>query len=158
MKFRLDSVQATKIDFQSETFSHSLTKTPIVEAFHVDVLSSTKPEKKFGIQFSFTIKNKNGKFILNLEMIAHFITDEIFTKEMIGSDMVLINAPAISFPYIRAFVSNLTLNSGYSPIFLPTYNFVQFAADKRARVDSGSDAQSEPKLIKKISINTKSKH
>lgn len=33
-----------------------------------------------------------------------------------------INAPAIIFPYIRSFVSSLTIQSGHKPIVLPTLN------------------------------------
>ena len=41
-----------------------------------------------------------------------------------------INAPAIAFPYLRSFLSILTMQAGYPPVMIPSVNFVEFA--KRA--------------------------
>ncbi len=38
------------------------------------------------------------------------------------SDYFLLNAPAIVFPYIRAYISTITIQSGLKPILLPTFN------------------------------------
>lgn len=37
------------------------------------------------------------------------------------------NAPAIIFPYIRAFVSSLSVQSGHKPILIPTLNLTGLA-------------------------------
>ena len=39
------------------------------------------------------------------------------------------NAPAILFPYIRAYISTLTNLSGYKPINLPTLNLTSLRED-----------------------------
>ena len=49
------------------------------------------------------------------------------TEDFKLSSFPKINAPAIAFPYLRAFVSNLTLQSGLEPVILPSINFVQLA-------------------------------
>ena len=55
-----------------------------------------------------------------------FITDEEITEDFKISHFPKINAPAIAYPYLRAFVSNLTLQSGVDPAMLPTINFIKF--------------------------------
>ena len=55
---------------------------------------------------------------------SHYVlVDEKFKQ----SDFLTINAPAIAFPYVRSYISNLTLQSGFSPIILPSVNFVKLA-------------------------------
>jgi len=56
----------------------------------------------------------------------NFETDEEITEEFKNSHFPKINAPAIAYPYLRAYVSNLTLQSGVTPVMLPTINFVKF--------------------------------
>jgi preprotein translocase subunit SecB len=42
-----------------------------------------------------------------------------------------ISSLSIIYPYIRAFVSNLTLQSGLSPIITPTINFIALAEQNK---------------------------
>lgn len=58
-----------------------------------------------------------------------FKIDEDISEEFKLSNFPKINAPAIAFPYLRAFVSNLTLQSGFEPIILPSINFVKLAEE-----------------------------
>ncbi|MBZ7675074.1 preprotein translocase subunit SecB, partial [Klebsiella grimontii] len=37
------------------------------------------------------------------------------------------NAPAIAYPYVRAFVATLLLNAGLESVSLPAVNFVEHA-------------------------------
>ena len=60
-----------------------------------------------------------------------FQMDENVTNDFRDSDFVKINAPAIAFPYLRSYISNLTLQSGFSPIILPSINFVEFAKQNK---------------------------
>ena len=41
------------------------------------------------------------------------------------------NAPAIAYPYLRAFVSTVMLNAGYPPLMLPSVNFVELNKKKK---------------------------
>lgn len=84
-------------------------------------------EKEFGISFEIDIKDV--EFNLLIEAIFIFKIDEKITEEFKVSDFPKINAPAIAFPYLRAYVSNLTLQSGYKPVMLPSINFVSLADD-----------------------------
>ena len=59
-----------------------------------------------------------------------FRLDEEITEEFKLSDFPKINAPAIAFPYLRALVSNITLQSGFDPVMLPSINFVKLAEER----------------------------
>jgi preprotein translocase subunit SecB len=80
------------------------------------------------------LDKKQSIFILNLGVVIKDsdklnieISSESFFKysnieeDKLGNFLYL-NAPAIMFPYIRAYISSLTVLSGINPINLPTLN------------------------------------
>lgn len=79
---------------------------------------------------SFNVKIEDQIFDLVLEAMFTFQVNEKITEEFKLSDFPKVNAPAIAFPYIRAYISNLTLQSGIDPVILPSINFVKLAEDK----------------------------
>ncbi|NCP98622.1 protein-export chaperone SecB [archaeon] len=81
--------------------------------------------KAFGVGFNIDIKDKD--FDLTIEALFMFSLDSEVTEEFKLSNFPKINAQAIAFPYLRAFVSNLTLQSGFDPVILPSINFVKLA-------------------------------
>ncbi|WP_340075495.1 protein-export chaperone SecB [Leptobacterium sp. I13] len=85
-------------------------------------------DKVFGVSFEIEINDKF--FDLTVEAIFMFRLDEEITEEFKLSNFPKINAPAIAFPYLRAYISNFTLQSGYDPVILPSINFVQMAKEK----------------------------
>ena len=96
--------------------------------------SNKKGDNTFGVKFKLTIKDKS--FNLFVEAVFHFeIIDEEITEEFKLSPFPKINAPAIAFPYLRAFISNLTLQSGLEPIILPSINFVELANKDKPQED-----------------------
>ena len=95
-------------------------------------------EEKLNISFSAQFSEENKKaFLLSFDVqIAHkdnllfkivfnaiFNTNEEIDEEFMKSSFVSINAPAIAYPYLRAFVSSLMTISGYDHLILPTINF-----------------------------------
>ena len=80
-------------------------------------------DNEFGIGFIIDIKD--SEFSITLEMLFIFQVDRIIDDKFKQSDFIKINAPAIAFPYIRSYISNLTLQSGFDPIILPSVNFVE---------------------------------
>ena len=87
-------------------------------------LFSNKNKFTFKIIFNLIINDR--EFDLNIEAMFNFETDEEITEEFKNSHFPKINAPAIAYPYLRAYVKNLTLQSGVTPVMLPTINFVKF--------------------------------
>ena len=88
--------------------------------------SDDEENNTFGVAFKLNINDRS--FDLIIEAFFNFeIVDEKITEDFKLSSFPKINAPAIAFPYLRAFVSNLTLQSGLEPVLLPSINFVQLA-------------------------------
>lgn len=75
----------------------------------------------------FEVKIRDIDFDMTISMLAIFGLDEEITEEFKVSDFPKINAPAIAFPYLRALISNITLQAGFKPVMLPSINFVEFA-------------------------------
>lgn len=61
---------------------------------------------------------------IKVSMVAHFEYRSTQKAELDG--YIAYNAPAIIFPYVRAYISSLTGLSGISPIILPTLNMEKF--------------------------------
>lgn len=92
---------------------------------HVFENNSTKG---FGILFNIEIRDID--FDLNVEILYNFEADTEITDEFKNSDFPKINAPAIAFPFLRAFISNFTLQAGFDSVILPSINFVEFSNKK----------------------------
>lgn len=105
--------------------------------------------KKFAIAFDFNLKSDDGLFKLNIKTISPFETDSEITEGFKESNFPKINAPAIVFPYIRTYVSNLMLNSGFHPINLPSINFVKIVENTDNKIKSDSKINSLKKTKSK---------
>lgn len=81
----------------------------------------TENLKSFAIIFDLSIAIKDK--LLNIIFVSEFETDEDITDKFRNNHFCSINAPAIAYPYLRAYVSNFLLSSGYKPLILPTINF-----------------------------------
>lgn len=89
-----------------------------------------KAMKLFIISFKFElVSGKNFK--LDFIHDFYFETDEDITNEFIKSHYTSVNAPAIAYPYVRAFVANLLLNAGLESVLLPAVNFVEHAKSQK---------------------------
>ncbi len=68
------------------------------------------------------ISNKDKSFFVEVEAVGFFKFSVESTLDSLLNYFYL-NAPAILFPYIRAYISTLTTLSGFETITLPTINF-----------------------------------
>jgi len=80
-------------------------------------------EKEFSVTFKLVVTDELNKLSIEMSAIAFFATADSIVEDFKDSNFVRINAPAIVFPYLRAYISNLTVGAGFSPIVLPTLNF-----------------------------------
>jgi len=99
--------------------------------FEIDYSVEYDTEKRFRIIFELEVGHKND-FRLEVDYIASFETSGVIDDTFKGSSFPKINAPAIAFPFLRAFVSNLTLNAGFNPVMLPSINFIKLAKKKES--------------------------
>ena len=75
---------------------------------------------QFHLQLGFTAKDAENLVDINLVAVAIFQYEGI--DNIADSQYFVVNAPAIAFPYLRAYISTLTTQSGIPPIILPTLN------------------------------------
>lgn len=72
------------------------------------------------ITLSAVIGDEENNIKIAITMVGNFTFDCKDKKTLIS--FAGYNAPAIMFPYVRAFVSSITAMSGSAPIILPTIN------------------------------------
>ncbi len=134
-QIRLKHIQVTELSLKIDTFDKNVTNK-LETTFGFATGFNADNNKDFAIIFDLGLQNEEQKFRLNLKATAHFETDIPITDDFKESSFVKISAPAIAFPYIRTYVSNLTLNSGYEAIMLPSFNFIKIAEDMRNDLDN----------------------
>lgn len=74
------------------------------------------------------IEDKNKAININVQAIGNYLFEKSIELDQID-DFFFINAPALLFPYIRAYISTLTNLSGFEPINLPTLNMTKLGDD-----------------------------
>ena len=55
--------------------------------------------------------------------LAEFKIDEELDERFRSSKFPYVNAPAIAYPFFRAFIANTLVNCGFEPTYLPSVNF-----------------------------------
>lgn len=84
---------------------------------------------EFLIHFDFSFDDKelvkDGSGLFKIDFVARFKSEDPITQEFKDSHFPRVNAPAIAYPFLRAFVNNFFINAGYNPVLLPTYNFTK---------------------------------
>lgn len=51
------------------------------------------------------------------------VPDFEVSDDILKDTFIQVNAPAIAYPFLRAYVSTITVNSGYEQVLLPPINF-----------------------------------
>lgn len=89
-----------------------------------------KNDSNFQLQLGVRIEDENKSFKIEIDAIANYVFEN---KESLNnlSKFFYVNAPALLFPYIRAYISTLTNLSGFEPINLPTLNMTRLGEDLR---------------------------
>lgn len=125
MKLRL-------LDYRAVSLNINIVEADSALKAHDDALDlqvgQFYPEDKdniFGVGFRVSLKQ--DEYTLDAEMRFFFETDEAITDEFKKSAFPSVNAPAIAFPYLRSYLSIVTMQSGFAPLMLPSINFVEFA-------------------------------
>ena len=76
------------------------------------------------------VSSEQKEVDIQVDVIAHFKYEQPKEQEELCT-YITQNAPAIIFPYVRAYISTLTGLSGIPPIILPTLNLVDFGKELR---------------------------
>lgn len=93
-----------------------------------------KEQNIFQLTLGTHITDKANSFSISLSAVATFkyVVNEDGDIEM---GFLLHNAPAILFPYIRAYIANLSALSGIQTILLPTINMSGLADDLKKNIE-----------------------
>ena len=75
--------------------------------------------------------NPNEEVVVQLESVALFQMEESVKSVDDIPNYFYANSIAIVYPYLRAFVSTLTLQSNAKPMVLPTMNLSSLESDLR---------------------------
>lgn len=100
--------------------------------------------RSFAVIFNCAVKVAKLKHI-RVVYLARFGTNEEIDEEFKSSHWTGMNAPAISYPYLRAYVGQMLLISGYKPVTLPTMNFQAIYHQKKQKLEE----ESQPQLAQK---------
>lgn len=79
-------------------------------------------EDIFRTVFIISINGKDNSFSLQVQAIGNFEILGNLPKN-VKENYINISSPSIIYPYVRAFISNITLQSGMNPITIPPMNF-----------------------------------
>lgn len=140
MKIQLKGWKVKNLSFKINEKPSRVSKT---NSFKLSIGYSFPDDSNNEFVIGFIVNIKDAEFKISLEMLFVFQIDEVIDENFKQSDFVKINAPAIAFPYVRSYISNLTLQSGFDPIILPSVNFVKFSKERK---NSNLDKEYMPKL------------
>lgn len=87
-----------------------------------------KEEATFQLHLGVKIEDENKSFNVEIDAVANYTFNNKTELENL-SNFFYTNAPALLFPYIRAYISTLTNLSGFEPINLPTLNMTKLGED-----------------------------
>lgn len=89
--------------------------------------------KLFELKLIVSVIDKSGSFTINLVAIGYFEFDEEKSVEIL-SNYFYVNAPALIFPYIRAYISSVTALSGLRAVNLPVLNLTGLKDELKANI------------------------
>ncbi|MGT3338124.1 protein-export chaperone SecB [Yersinia enterocolitica] len=103
--------------------------------FRYSSVQSPGSNTEFTLTFDFTLTSARG-FELKLIHNFSFETDTVLDTKFWEGSFHKINAPAIAYPYLRAFVSTILLNAGLEAVVLPSVNFVEMSKKQSKEIES----------------------
>lgn len=104
-----------------------------VEEFGVYSAFSNNDLHHYQVEFRMKTVSSDGALV-NFKYLANFFREEKIDDDFKKSPFVYVNSPAIAYPYLRASVSSVLINSGLENIILPTINF-QAMYNEEIKVD-----------------------
>lgn len=131
MKFKLVKTLAKKISVnvidvqENQELPLGLSLDEMAVNTHV---ANEEIKKNFAISFQVKSKlNADEAVEVFVDFWAFFESDSELDDKFLNGHFTQVNAPAIAFPYLRSFVTNILVSAGYPAVYLPTVNFVELA-------------------------------
>jgi preprotein translocase subunit SecB len=89
---------------------------------------------QYHIVLDIRVKDEGDKFHINIVTESIFDYDSKEDIEKLIDGEFTFNAPAIIFPYVRAYISSLTALSGMATLVLPTLNLSELGAELKKSI------------------------
>lgn len=125
MKIKLLDYKVVDLSFQASEDLRTMEAAKNDLCMEVGQFYPDDEKQIFGVGFKIAFSREG--YSVRVEMRFFFKTDSVITDDFKNGPFPAINAPAIAFPYLRSFLSILTMQAGYPPVMLPSVNFVEFA-------------------------------
>ena len=90
---------------------------------------------QFHLNLGIDIQDEGKKFNINLETTSIFKYPEDADLDIYMDSYFILNAPAIIFPYLRAYISTLTVLSGMPALTLPTLNLSDLGQELKNNIE-----------------------
>ena len=94
---------------------------------------------QFHLKLQILIKDEEGKFDIDLKTVSVFTYEAGANVEDLKAHFFATNAPAITFPYIRSYISALTALSGMPTLTLPTLNLTNLGDILKSKITMVED-------------------
>lgn len=116
--------EKSKFKFEGYKITHSELNlsdlTSECDEFSIGIKAKGKIQgERFYLTLDTTVGSRDEGISANVVMVGEFTFNNEINNEMLGG-LFCTNAPAIMFPYIRAYVSTLTALSGIDTVIIPT--------------------------------------
>lgn len=85
-------------------------------------------DSNFILQMRIAVNNKDNSVDIKTDLVGNFEFDKELTEKALNS-FFCANAPAIMFPYVRAYITSLTALSGIDAVIIPTLNVTQLGEE-----------------------------
>lgn len=92
--------------------------------------------KMFILTLNVLVKDKKSSLEVKMTVTGKFEYETNDIQELVP--YLGFNAPAIMFPYIRAYITNITALGGISPIILPTLNMESVGKELLDKISSNN--------------------
>ena len=92
--------------------------------------------KTFILTLNVLVKDKKSSLEVKMTVTGKFEYETNDIQELVP--YLGFNAPAIMFPYIRAYITNITALGGMSPIILPTLNMESVGKELLDKISSNN--------------------
>lgn len=92
--------------------------------------------KMFILTLNVLVKDKKNSLEVKMTVTGKFEYETNDIQELVP--YLGFNAPAIMFPYIRAYITNITALGGMSPIILPTLNMESVGKELLDKISSNN--------------------
>lgn len=119
-RFRLKDYKITQSSFDIKPADGNVAGNASIEVERANLIN--EESSLFKLEMSVRIKDENESLNINIKIEGIFEFDSGLEE---GQKAVFfnVNAPAILFPYVRAYVTAMVSLAGFGSFMLPTINF-----------------------------------